>query len=311
VDNNSTDNTTEVALKIWDSFKKDVPLKILQEPQQGLSYARHTGAAEAQFEFLLYCDDDNWLDEHYVRYTYCIMNGNNKIGVLGGRSEGVYETEKPVWFDKFQKAYVIGQPLSQSGIANARKFIGGAGMVIRKSALQLLESFSFKQLLSDRKGNELSSGGDVELCLITMFLDYNLYFDERLKLIHFMPSKRLSWEYCVNMISKGHSIPQIYFDLYFYCYEKLMNNQEVKFKDGYRTISRKITKKIIQNFCYPKNFWNSFKCLIRTQPGSRKEIEIKSTIHKLKYLLSNRSELKKEFRLINDLIYKIRNNKLR
>lgn len=306
VDNHSTDDTKEAALQIWSDFEKDIPFKIIEEPRQGLSFARETGAKNACYEFLLYCDDDNWLDDKYVHYAYCIMKENNKIGVLGGGVDGVFETEKPVWFERFQAAYAIGKPLAKSGIANARTYLAGAGMVIRKSALELLQIFHFEQLLSDRKGNELSSGGDVELCIILRFLDYDLYYDERLKLKHFMPSKRLTWKYCVNMMSRGHSVPQIYFDFYFYCYEKLMNREKVKFIDGYFRIVSKLMKNLIKNLFYPKNIFNSFKCLIKPQPGSRKEIELKATFHKLKYLFAKHHTLRREFRSMNVLILKIK-----
>lgn len=311
VDNNSTDNTYEVALAIWESFNKAVPFKIVREPKQGLTYARATGVQEAQFEYIIFCDDDNWLEKNYVHYAYCIMNENKKIGVLGGQSEAVCEADKPFWFDRFQNAYAVGKPLQASGIANARTYLAGAGMVIRKCALQLMQQFSFKQLLTDRKGKELSSGGDVELCLVTMFLGYDLYFDERLKFVHFIPVQRLSWKYCVEMMTKGHSIPQIYFHFYLHCYHTLFNNREPRFADGYRSLTNSLMKNVARNFVYPKNFWKSFKCLIRTEPGSKKEIEVKSTINKLRYLLINKKALRVQFATVKALLIQIKNDNRR
>ena len=158
----------EEARLIWKNFNNDIPFKILQESRLGLTYARRSGAKQAQYELLLFCDDDNWLEENYIMYGFSIMQEHQEIGILGGKSEGVFEGTKPDWFDRFQKAYVIGQPLPQSGLANESKYIGGAGMLIRKTIWQLMERLSLRQMLSDRKGNELSSGGDVELWIMKM-----------------------------------------------------------------------------------------------------------------------------------------------
>src|SRR5258708_7275133 len=63
VDNNSQDKTTEVANITWHSFKRDVPFKIILEPRQGLAHARRKGIDESRYDYLLFCDDDNWLEK--------------------------------------------------------------------------------------------------------------------------------------------------------------------------------------------------------------------------------------------------------
>src|SRR5206468_1670159 len=112
---------------------------------------------------------------------------------------------------KFHDAYAIGNQLLTTGIANKRTYVAGAGMVVRKELFRLLNDLHFKSLLTGRNEKKLSSGEDCELCLAAMLLGYDLYYDERLTFIHFMPANRLKWEYCVNMISKGQAIPQVYF----------------------------------------------------------------------------------------------------
>ncbi|HXL57273.1 MAG TPA: glycosyltransferase [Chitinophagaceae bacterium] len=309
VDNNSNDLTSEVAKTEWNTHKKAIPFKIVKEETPGLSHARNKGAKEAAFELLLFCDDDNWLEKNYVRYAYEIMNTNEKIGVLGGRSEGFYETEKPLWFDHFGQAYAIGKPHGISGIINARTFIAGAGMIVRKSTLQLLETLSFKQLLSDRKGNKLSSGGDSELCLILLFLGYDLYYDERLQFIHFMTANRLSWKYCVLLMAEGQAIPQVYFEFYNYCYKKIMNNEMAEFKNAFIVMRKKLLRRILRTFISMKPFWYSFKLLMKSQPGSTKEIKLKANINKFKYLLTHKKNLRKDFNIICELMQHIQQYK--
>src|SRR6185437_11337360 len=64
VDNASTDNTCEKAIEIWESFGPGKPdFKVISEPTPGLSAARQKGINEALYDYVLFCDDDNWLDE--------------------------------------------------------------------------------------------------------------------------------------------------------------------------------------------------------------------------------------------------------
>lgn len=305
VDNNSTDNTASVARKIWNALNCTVPFKVIQESTPGLTYARKKGIAEASYDLLVFCDDDNWLERNYIQTAYGIMNEHENIGVLGAKSTGFYETEKPTWFDRFGQAYAIGKPARQSGIINARTFVAGAGMILKKSTLQLLEMFSFKQLLSDRKGNQLSSGGDAELCLVLLFLGFDLYYDERLQFVHFMPANRLSWEYCVSMISKGHAIPQVHLQFYNYCHKKAFQNEKTDFRDAYAAIRQKLLRELLRTIVHMKPFWYSLRLLAKSLPGSRNEIALKANLNKLKYLLTHKKDLRQDYNTIYALIQNI------
>ncbi len=302
VDNNSTDSTSLIAQQEWNIYKLNIPIKIIKEPQAGLSYARKKGFTEAKYELLIFCDDDNWLEENYISYAFEIMNGNSRIAILGGRSEGCFEKEKPFWFDKFEKAYAVGKPLPESGIANSRAYIAGAAMVTRKSLLQSLYQLNFQPLLTGRKGNRLTSGEDSEISLLFLFMGYNLYYDERLQFTHFIPAKRLSWKYCVSMIAKGHAIPQVYFELYNYSFKKIRDKETIAFKDAYTVIKKRSLKKVLKNL-FP--LWVSLENVIKSQHGLKKEIEIKAALNKIKYIVSNKNKLKHEFDIMCSLLYKI------
>ena len=309
VDNNSTDNTSEVALREWEKYNVPVCFKVATEQNAGLSYARKKGVDESKYAFLLFCDDDNWLQQDYIRYAYEIMSEDETIGVLGGKSRGAFETDEPFWFRKFGQAYAVGKPNKTSGIVNARTYIAGAAMVVRRQVLQLLESLAFTPLLTGRKGKLLTSGEDSELCLLILFLGYNLYYDERLEFIHFITTKRLSWKYCVSMMAEGHAIPQVYFQFYNYCYKKVMQNEKPEFRDAYFTIRQKLLGQLLRIFIQLKPFWYSFRLLAKSLPGSKKEIELKANIHKLTYLYRHKKKLKRDFNNIHALIQNIQQYK--
>ena len=203
VDNNSTDNTEQVAKKLWNDLGKPAPLIIVDEPQPGLSFAREKGISKASYDILVWCDDDNWLCETYIQTAYNIMGQNLQIGALGGWCEATFETVKPNWFDLYGKYFAVSKQGSRSGdITHNKGCVYGAGMVLRKSHNIKLKTQGFQQLLKDRVGASLSSGGDTEYCYALRLLGYKMWFDERLYFKHFMSKGRLSIKY-VSRIRKA------------------------------------------------------------------------------------------------------------
>lgn len=199
VNNNSSDNTVELASGEWDRAKIRVPFTIVNEPKQGLSFAREKGIKTAQYEYIVFCDDDNWLQPDYLKIAYEILSSNNEIGVLGG--QGLLESEitPPSWFLENLKDYAVGKQAEFSGDISERGFVWGAGMVIRKSIYNRCRKLGCKTFLTGRKGNELLAGDDTEYCKWNLLLGYKLWYDERLIYTHYIPKDRISVEYFNSM----------------------------------------------------------------------------------------------------------------
>lgn len=194
VDNASDDNTTEVAYAIWKELNVNVPLTVVSELNPGLVNARIRGVQTANYEYLLFCDDDNWLRRDYVQNAIDIMNADSKIGVLGGQSVLVPGNHSPEWWPKYQGNYAVGTQLAQTGCANNRGFLYGAGLVTRKSIALKVFNDSFPLLLIGRKGNQCLSGEDWEYCQRTLLLGYNLFYHEDLFYWHDISADRLTIE---------------------------------------------------------------------------------------------------------------------
>lgn len=208
INNSSTDDSALVARAVWQKKRVDTYLRIVNEPVLGLSYARARGFKEARYEYVIMCDDDNWLEADYVCQAYKIMSENLKIGALGGFGKLVYEIDPPAI--ELSYIFAAGEQAPRSGKVFENK-VYGAGCVIRHSAYQKLVQSGFRSLLTDRKGAELSSGGDYELCFALAIMGYDIWYDESLRFTHFITKERLSWEYflryayesskCFNVIS--------------------------------------------------------------------------------------------------------------
>jgi glycosyltransferase involved in cell wall biosynthesis len=193
VDNASTDHTSQTVLKEWNKYKCPAHFSLLIQPKLGLTYARELALEKAQYEFILFCDDDNWLSENYVNTAYDIMVQHPLIGVLGGYGEIIYETTPPAWAASYP-VFANGRQAPKSGKV-LRNAVYGAGCVIRKIAYDKVHSAGFKPMLTDRVATNLTSGGDYEFCYALALAGYDIWYDERLKFKHFMPKERITWEY--------------------------------------------------------------------------------------------------------------------
>ncbi|WP_460893931.1 glycosyltransferase [Rufibacter soli] len=198
VNNASADNTEDIAQDLYASSQSAIPFRVINEHQPGLNFARIAGLQASAYEYMIWVDDDNWLQSDYVENAYHIMEGNNQIGVLGGIGIPVLEVTAPAWFEKYQLAYAAGKQANQSGEIKDYGFLYGAGAVIRKSAwLEVLKA-GFQSILTDRRGSDLLCGGDVELENAMRLAGYKLWYDERLVFQHFIPKERLNWDFILR-----------------------------------------------------------------------------------------------------------------
>ena len=200
VDNNSTDQTIELSRSTWEEFGEPFPLRVVIEKEPGLSNARKAGVIAAQGEIIIFCDDDNWLDNNYLTVAYQTMSLNKRIGVLAGQSRAVSDIEIPTWFYTYYGWYACGVLAMESGDVTTRKWVWGAGMVLRRDIMLKMYSI-FSHLTTDRKGTDLSSGGDVEICLWHIISDYKLWYSAELLLCHYMQNSRLNPEVAVKQFA--------------------------------------------------------------------------------------------------------------
>ncbi|WP_316807325.1 glycosyltransferase [Pedobacter agri] len=199
VDNNSSDNTRQITLENWNNYSLTwTSFRVIEEHQPGLSFARQKGIDEANYEYIIFCDDDNWLDKNYVETAFNIISGDPKIAALGGQSTATASIAIPDWFEGSKSNYAVGQQADETGDVTSREFLWGSGIVIRKSIYQLAYQ-QFPSLLTGRKGQTLSAGEDSEMCLRFMIMGYRLYYSDQLKFQHFISEERLTPQYNDNL----------------------------------------------------------------------------------------------------------------
>jgi glycosyltransferase involved in cell wall biosynthesis len=197
VDNNCSDDTAKNAQNIWASLNKPFPLNIAYQPIPGLKHARDMGIGVAKYEYIVFCDDDNWLCNNYLISIFKIFETFSDVMIIGGVGEAVFEKKPPKWFFSLNGfGYAVGSEGRKTGFVES---VYGAGMACRKSIFIKLGKSQFKSVLIGRKGNELSSGEDIELCILIRKLGYLIYLDTTLTFKHALSMNRLTWRYYLKL----------------------------------------------------------------------------------------------------------------
>lgn len=278
VDNASTDNTAMVAAKLWKEYRGQDVLSIVHQSQPGLNHAREKGIEVARYEYIIFCDDDNWLEENYVSRAFYLMEKNKKIGVAGGLGTAYFETPAPGWLEN-GGLLVAGPQAPVAGKVEAN-YVFGAGAVFRKSVYQHIRSTGYQNKLSDRKGNDLSSGGDYELCYLFAMAGYDIWYDPSLKFGHYYPASRMSWDYYMRFLDESIQCFNV-LDAY---------NMVVKFDDYQNTFL--LISRMSKIILYYKRQWifSSAKLLMPNISDDNKKIchfKVRLARKKIYYIMRN------------------------
>lgn len=182
VDNNSTDQTQEVAT----TFFKDFPHgKYLFEAQQGLSYARNLGWQEARGEYIAFIDDDSQADHLWLAHALTIIT-EKKPDIFGGPVFPLFPDGKPEWF---KEQYGIRGDMGESGWIN-KGFIIGTNIFFRKSLLQ--EYGGFNPLLG-MNGYNIGYHEETELVYRAFNEERKVYFARELIVKDVLPDYKKSF----------------------------------------------------------------------------------------------------------------------
>lgn len=221
VDNASKDETAEVCRDQWNALGCGAPLRVLKEPKPGLSNARRTGLLNTRTEIVVFCDDDNWLEQSYLERARNFMADHPSVGALGGRSDPVFDKgiQPPSWFPANSGAFAVGKQSTVSGDVTDRGFLWGAGLVIRGNVVRHLLQLGAVQHLSGRSGKALLAGDDTEICMWLILSGFRLHYKEDLYFRHHIAASRLSKEY-LDTTKIGFAASKPWLSAYFAYYKR-------------------------------------------------------------------------------------------
>ena len=204
------DNASSPALSPTEPSTTSVSnLRLVQEPQLGLTAARRCGFHETKQGIVVLVDDDNVLAPDYLEQTLAVFERLPMVGAIGGKSHPSFETEPPAWTNEFfpllalrdlGETELIFSPNNKDD-RSPREYPSfapiGAGMALRREAISAwLES---NTQLSDRRGSDLTSSGDNDMVFSIMKSGWEIAYIPKLKLTHIIPAGRLAPDYLARL----------------------------------------------------------------------------------------------------------------
>jgi glycosyltransferase involved in cell wall biosynthesis len=162
IDNNSTDNTEQVVLD-FAQLHPTLSMRYVCETNQGASYARNRGIAEARGEVLCFLDDDSppcseWLN--------VLLDGfaDEAVGCVGGPSILDYQgQERPPWLRGDLQGLLSGYTLpytKPTPVSRWDQLPLSCNMAIRQS---LFTDLGFLRTDLDRSGGQVLAAADTEI----------------------------------------------------------------------------------------------------------------------------------------------------
>lgn len=183
-------------------------VRVIEEPRLGLTNARIAAIRAAAAPVLVFVDDDNVLQSDYLERALEIMTEKPFLGAIGGKLKGEFEAEPPRWALFYLPYLAVTDHGEHALYIHHRNtylpwYPCGAGLVVRATlaaayADQLEVEHERRKL--DRRGDSLTSAGDIDMVLTSMDAGYAIGFFPQLRLRHLIPAVRLTYPYLKRMV---------------------------------------------------------------------------------------------------------------
>jgi glycosyltransferase involved in cell wall biosynthesis len=193
VDNNSQDATAEVVKQAQVKWTISAPLRYVFEPKQGLAFARQCGVENAEGEIVGFLDDDNWPQSDWVAEAIEFARLHPNVGSYGGKTTAVFEQPPPYQINAIAKLLALQDygPHPYQFRPENQILPAGAGLVVRRKAWL---SCIPKTLVRVSQG-----GDDYEISLRLAQQGWDIYYNPKMVIQHFIPAARLERNYLLKL----------------------------------------------------------------------------------------------------------------
>lgn len=180
--------------------------RVVREPQPGLTHARRRGLSTSIAPLSVFVDDDNVLATDYLVHACRLAATHPRLGAFGGRSLPEFESPPPDWIREFHDLLALRDlgpaPMIAPAESPPRHYPQcapiGAGMVLRRAAAQAWLDVPAGGL-TDRRGADLTSGGDNDIVLTVLGAGWDVGYFPELTLAHLIPGGRLEADYLARL----------------------------------------------------------------------------------------------------------------
>lgn len=192
VNNNSTDDTAARVATFIEEHS-DLNIRLVEESQQGLSFARNRGIAESKGQFVAFIDDDETINEGFVS-AYIDIFHNHGAFVAAGKLKVCYDSKRPKWMSHYTEK-MIANPfdLGNSVITITRTITPtGGNMAFNREVFNLYGGFDTDL---GRKGGELFGGEENDIFARIRDLGERVFYTPNAIAYHHIADRKLTAEY--------------------------------------------------------------------------------------------------------------------
>jgi len=193
VDNNSTDDTPQVADKYLQESSTELKVRYVAEKSQGLSYARNRGIREAKGPLLLFLDDDIRVGEGFLESWLVFFQNHPHALAAGGKIEVQFDDPRPRWMSSYLLP-LLGHHNHGNNIKlyPRKSYPFGGNMCIRK---KVFDRFSMFDTDLGRIGKKLTASEEKEFFNRLRKASVNLMYVPGAVIWHRVNQQRLTKEY--------------------------------------------------------------------------------------------------------------------
>jgi glycosyltransferase involved in cell wall biosynthesis len=197
VDNNSTDSTADEC-KRFAAMYPSVPFRYFLEMQQGLSFARNRGIAEARGDVFVFLDDDAMIRRDYLQNLKKYLLACPDTIAFGGKITPRFEDGvTPAWLSRWTYSLVSAIDMGH----NVRLFKGGkypigANMGVMRSTVERVGVFN---TALGRTGKNLMAGEEKDFFTRVQKLGGGIYYFPEIEVHHVIPPQRTTVEFVKKM----------------------------------------------------------------------------------------------------------------
>ncbi len=200
VSNASNDNTEIIFRDFVANSERHNKFNFYSQYKKGKDFALRLGIEKAKNEWIVICDDDNWLMANYLLVANYLIVNYRDASIFGSKSIPVFDdyTQVPNWFKINSLKYACGEQYSSSGYISYRQDLWGAGCIFNKKVLY--DALTVSNLILSKMRGE-----DTELFYRIMMLGFKAFYSNELIIRHFITNERLKIDYFNKMLKQDEN----------------------------------------------------------------------------------------------------------
>lgn len=193
VNNNSTDDTA-ARFAAFAAAHPQFNLRMVEEHNQGLSYARNRGIRESTGVYIAIIDDDERIAPTFISAYITLFDTVPEAVAGGGPIVPVYPSGRPAWMSCFTERPIANTMYLGDRIREFPEghIPGGGNMAIRRSAVKRYGVFDVSL---GRVGASLTGGEESDLFERLRLAEAKYFYTPRAVMYHIIPEEKLTEEY--------------------------------------------------------------------------------------------------------------------